>query len=88
MRRFNYSAGNIKDFGVVYPDFKRPFEFDSESATHFTENTDPNNERYWIRRLQQCSIEVNYNSENLQKSNAEATLPTVNSLPVWWDTAD
>ncbi len=88
MRRFNYSAGNIKDFGVVYPDFKRPYEFDSESATHFTENADPTNERYWIRRLQQCSIEINYNSENLKNSNPEATLPTVNSLPVWWDTAD
>ncbi|BEG98138.1 SusD/RagB family nutrient-binding outer membrane lipoprotein [Bacteroides sedimenti] len=88
MRRFNYSAGNIKDFGVVYPDFKRPYEFDSESATHFTDNSDPNNERYWIRRFQQCTHEVNYNIDNLKKSNPEATLPTVNSLPVWWDTAD
>lgn len=87
MRRFNYSAGNIKDFGVVYPDFKRPAEFDSESAMHYT-SSDPSSERYWIRRFQQCSHEVNYNSENLQASNPEALQKTVNSLPVWWDTAD
>jgi hypothetical protein len=87
MRRFNYSAGNIADFGVVYIDFDRPYEFNSASQTHFPTN-DPKNERYWIRRFQQCSHELNYNSENHKVSNPEATLPTVNSLPVWWDTAD
>ncbi|MBP1614632.1 MAG: hypothetical protein H6Q13_2080 [Bacteroidetes bacterium] len=87
MRRFNYSAGNIKDFGVVYPGYARPAEFDATSAAHFT-STDPNNERYWMRRFQQCSIEVNYNSEEFQKSNEEALKKTINSLPVWWDTTE
>lgn len=87
MRRFNYSAGNIKDFGVVYIDFDRPYEFNSSSKTHFPTD-DPKNERYWIRRFQHCTIETGYNSENHAASNPEAKLPTVNSLPVWWDTAD
>ncbi|MDD4514460.1 SusD/RagB family nutrient-binding outer membrane lipoprotein [Massilibacteroides sp.] len=87
MRRFNYSAGNIGGFGVVYIDFARPYEFNSSSNNHYT-STDPNNERYWIRRFQQCDLEKNYNIKNLEESNPEALSLTINSLPVWWDTAD
>lgn len=87
MRRFNYSAGNIKDYGVVYPDYGRPGEFDAESALHYT-SSDPNNERYWFRRFQHCSHEKDRNSINHQASNPEALEKTINSYPVWWDTAD
>jgi hypothetical protein len=87
MRRFNYSAGNINDYGVIYPGYDRPSSFNTNSATHFT-STNPKDDRYYIRRLQQCSHEVNYNIDNLKASNSEATLNTINSLPVWWDTKD
>lgn len=87
MRRFNYSAGNIKDFGVVYPDFGRPSEFDAESSLHF-KSEDPKNERYWFRRFQQAKLESDYNYENLKASNPEAFDKSINSYPVWWDTAD
>lgn len=87
MRRFNYSAGNIKDFGVIYPDFGRPFEFDAESSLH-VKSEDPKNERYWFRRFSQSPIESSYNYDNLNASNPEAFEKTINSYPVWWDTED
>ncbi len=87
MRRFNYSAGNIQDFGVVYPDYGRPHEFDAESSRRYPTD-DPQNERYWFRRFQHCSIEVDCNYENLKASHPEALEVTINSCPVWWDTAE
>jgi hypothetical protein len=87
MRRFNYSAGNIKDFGVVYPDYGRPREFDAESARHYKSDS-PQDERYWFRRFQQCSHETDRNSVNHKNSNPEALELTINSYPVWWDTAE
>lgn len=86
MRRFNFSAPHPQ-FGVVYPDFDRPFEFDAASAECYPSN-DPNNVRYWPRRIQQCSHERNYNSENWLASNPEANERTILSYPVWWDTEE
>lgn len=83
MRRFNYSAPDAK-YGVVYPDFGRPFEFNSAAAECYPSN-DPKNVRYWPRRIQQCSHERNYNSENWLASNPEAAARTIISYPVWWD---
>lgn len=83
MRRFNFSAPHPQ-FGVVYPDFDRPSEFDAASAECYPSN-DPNNVRYWPRRIQQCSHERNYNSENWLASNPEANERTILSYPVWWD---
>jgi len=86
MRRFDYSANNAQ-FGVVYPDFGRPFEFDAAAAECYPSG-DPQNPRYWPRRIQQCSHEINYNAENWLASNPEAQARTILSYPVWWDTAE
>jgi len=86
MRRFDYSASH-PEFGVVYPDFGRPFEFDAAAQECYPSN-DPQNPRYWPRRIQQCSHEINYNSENWLASNPEASARTILSYPVWWDTVE
>jgi hypothetical protein len=84
MRRFNYSAGNIADFGVVYPDIDRPREFSASSSTKFpgSAKTDVN---YWYRRMAQCSHERNYNEANMRESNPKAFDDDIWSVPVWWD---
>jgi len=82
MRRFDYSTPG--QFGVVYIDFGRPYEFNATGQQCYpTEN--PNELRYWPRRFQQCSHEVNYNSTNWLASNPEANKRTILSYPVWWD---
>ncbi|WP_028296366.1 SusD/RagB family nutrient-binding outer membrane lipoprotein [Olivibacter sitiensis] len=86
MRRFDYAA-NHPQFGVVYPDFGRPFEFDAAAAECYP-SSDPQNPRYWPRRIQQCSHEINYNAENWLASNPEAQARTILSYPVWWDTVE
>jgi hypothetical protein len=83
MRRFNYSVPDPQ-YGVVYPDFGRPYEFDALAGECYP-TTNPAELRYWPRRIQQCSHEVNYNAENLAASNPEATKRTILSYPVWWD---
>lgn len=84
MRRFNYSAGDVGNFGVVYPGVDRPKEFGATSIQYFpgTSKTDLN---YWFRRLKHCGHENNYNKDNLKKSNPNALEPNVWSTPVWWD---
>ncbi|WP_398454567.1 SusD/RagB family nutrient-binding outer membrane lipoprotein [Sphingobacterium thalpophilum] len=86
MRRFNYSAPDPQ-FGVVYPDFGRPFEVDAAARECYV-SSDPNNERYWPRRIQQCIHERNYNVNNWLASNPEANKRTILSYPVWWDTKE
>ena len=87
MRRFNFSAGNIGNFGVVYTDFERPYEFNSTSATKIT-GTSKTQDNYWFRRMSQCSHEVNYNSANMRESNPKAFDLDIWSVPVWWDIAE
>lgn len=82
MRRFDYSTPG--QFGVVYPDFGRPYEFDATGQQCYP-TTNAADLRYWPRRFQQCSHEVNYNSENWLNSNPEANKRTIVSYPVWWD---
>jgi len=84
MRRFNFSV--LGEFGVVYPDYGRPYEFNATGQQCYP-SQDPNNPRYWFRRFQQCGHEVNYNVTNLQDSNKEAMARTIISCPVWWDCA-
>jgi hypothetical protein len=84
MRRFDYSKPG--EFGVVYPDFGRPYEFNATGQQCYP-STDPNNVRYWPRRMQQCPHEVNYNSENLKDSNRDALERRILSCPTWWDCA-
>ncbi|MFT3904035.1 MAG: SusD/RagB family nutrient-binding outer membrane lipoprotein [Niabella sp.] len=86
MRRFNYSAPNAQ-FGVVYPDFARPFEVNAAGLECYLGGS-PTDVRYWPRRIQQCSHERNYNSTNWRASNPEANLRTILSYPVWWDTVE
>ncbi len=82
MRRFNYSAGNIGDFGVVYRDYKRPYEF---TATNIMTGSGPSDPTYWFRRFSQSTHESNYNNEQLLLSNPLAMQDAIWSDPVWWD---
>jgi hypothetical protein len=82
MRRFNYSAGNIGSFGVVYKDYKRPYEF---TATNIMTGTTPTDPTYWFRRFSQSTHESNYNNEQLMASNPLAMQDAIWSDPVWWD---
>lgn len=82
MRRFNYSAGNIGSFGVVYRDYKRPFEF---TATNIMTGTSPSDPAYWFRRFSQSPHESNYNNAQLMLSNPLAMQDAIWSNPVWWD---
>jgi hypothetical protein len=82
MRRFNYSAGNVGSFGVVYRDYKRPYEF---TATNIMTGTSPTDPTYWFRRFSQSTHESNYNNEQLLKSNPLAMKDAIWSDPVWWD---
>ena len=82
MRRFNYSAGNIGSFGVVYRDYKRPFEF---TATNIMTGTSPTDPAYWFRRFSQSTHESNYNNAQLMLSNPLAMQDAIWSNPVWWD---
>jgi len=82
LRRFNYSAGNISNFGVVYKDYKKPYEF---TATNVMTGASPTDLTYWFRRFSQSPHESNYNNEQLMKSNPLAMKDAIWSAPVWWD---
>jgi hypothetical protein len=85
MRRFNFSAGNIAGFGVVYPGFDRGPLFAGTAQYTGSAKTDP---RYWPRRFQlPITLELNYNLTNALAINANATAPNIWSMPVWWDCA-
>ena len=82
MRRFNYSAGNVGNFGVVYVDYKRPYEF---TATNKMVGSSPTDPTYWFRRFTHSTHESNYNNEQLMASNPLAMKDAIWSDPVWWD---
>ncbi len=85
MRRFNFSAGNIGSFGVVYPGYDRGPLFAGQSLYPGGTKTDP---RYWQRRWQlPATLELNYNSTNALAMNPHAIDPNIWSMPVWWDCA-
>jgi hypothetical protein len=84
MRRFNYSAANIGNFGNVYPGFERPFEFGTTHATKIP-GTSKSQDNYWFRRMMSISHEMNYNSAQLKASNPKAFDIDIWSVPVWWD---
>jgi len=85
MRRFNYSAGNIGGFGVVYPGYDRGPLFAGSALYIGGSKTDP---RYWQRRWSlPTTLELNYNSTNALSINHHASEPIVWSIPVWWDCA-
>jgi hypothetical protein len=85
MRRFNFSAGNIGSFGVVYPGYDRGPLFAGQSLYTGGSKTDP---RYWMRRWKlPTTLELNYNLTNALAINAHANDLNVWSIPIWWDTA-
>jgi hypothetical protein len=85
MRRFNYSAGNIGSYGVVYPGFNRSPRFTGDSKITGTSPTDPT---YWPRRWRlPYQLELIYNTNNAVAMNKMATETNVWCEPVWWDCA-
>ena len=85
MRRFNYSAGNIDSYGVVYPNFDRSVMFTGTNKLKGTDKTDP---KYWPRRWKLPStLELSYNESNALAANSHAEDTDIWSYPVWWDCA-
>ncbi|MGH2643061.1 MAG: SusD/RagB family nutrient-binding outer membrane lipoprotein, partial [Chitinophagaceae bacterium] len=85
MRRFDFSAGDIGSFGIVYPGYGRGPLFAGAGIYTATSQTDP---RYWQRRWKlPTNLELNYNLTNVLALNPHATDPTIWSMPVWWDCA-
>lgn len=85
MRRFDFSAGDIGSFGVIYPGYDRGPLFTGTAQLTGTSKTDP---RYWMRRWYlPPTYEINYNSVNTLALNPHAADPNIWSMPVWWDTA-
>ena len=83
MRRFDYSKPH-PDFGVVYVDFARPYEYNSRAQECYPA-TSPTDTRYWPRRIMHSSLEQQYNVTNWLASHPEASARTILSAPVWWD---
>jgi hypothetical protein len=85
MRRFNFSAGNIAGFGVVYPGYDRGPLFTGAAQLTGTAKTDP---KYWMRRwMLPPTYEINYNSVNTLALNPHAGDPNIWCMPIWWDCA-
>lgn len=85
MRRFNYSAGNIGSFGVVYPGYDRSPLFAGQSQIRGSVKTDPT---YWMRRWRLPDrLELQYNSTNAQLANTNALEAYIWCIPIWWDCA-
>ncbi len=85
MRRFDFSAGDVGSFGVVYPGYKRGPLFSGDAQLTGTSPTDP---RYWMRRwMLPPRYEIDYNSINTFALNPHAADPDIWSMPIWWDCA-
>lgn len=85
MRRFNYSAGNIGSFGVVYPGYDRGPLFTGTAELTGGSKADP---KYWMRRWRlPGTLELQYNSQNALAINRHANQLYIWCLPVWWDCA-
>jgi Starch-binding associating with outer membrane len=85
MRRFDFSAGDVGGFGVVYPGYGRGPLF---AGTALYTGSGPTDPRYWQRRWAlPTTLELNYNLTNAIAINPHATDPNIWSMPVWWDCA-
>ena len=91
MRRFNYYAGNIADYGVVYTEMNCPVYRTQDRATFKTDDSD---DMFYVRRMAQCYTETDYNSSETNKTVVElygkygiegALDYKIYSIPVWWD---
>lgn len=85
MRRFDFSAGDVGSYGVMYPGYQRGPLF---AGSALYTGSGPNDPRYWQRRWAlPTSLEINYNLTNVLALNPHATDPNIWSMPVWWDCA-
>lgn len=85
MRRFNFSAGNIGNYGVIYEGYDRSRLFTGQAKLVGASKNDP---QYWIRRWRlPATTELNYNATNAKAANKHATEDDIWSIPVWWDCA-
>jgi hypothetical protein len=83
MRRFDFSAGDVGSFGVVYPGYQRGPLF---AGTALYTGSGPTDPRYWQRRWElPITLELNYNMTNALAINPHAADPNIWSMPVWWD---
>ena len=90
VRRFNYYAGNISNYGVIYTEMKEP-AYRTQDESTFSSN--PNDDSFFLRRWQLPSFETNYNSKNANAlfNSLYGIAPTdytVYSIPVAWDRAN
>ena len=90
MRRYNYYAGNISNYGVIYTEMKEP-AYRTQDESTFSSN--PNDDSFFLRRWQLPSFETNYNSKNANAlfNSLYGIAPTdytVYSIPVAWDRAN
>lgn len=85
MRRFNYSAGNVGDFGVVYPGMDHPAMFTGQAVLTGTSKTDV---KYWPRRWRlPATLELTYNETQALLGNKHCLDVDIWCYPVWWDCA-
>ncbi len=85
MRRFNYSAGNVGGFGVIYPGMDHPAMFTGQAVLPGTSKTEVN---YWPRRWRlPATLELTYNETQALLVNKKANENYIWSIPVWWDCA-
>ena len=85
MRRFNYSAGNVGGFGVVYPGMDHPAMFSGQAVLLGGSKQDVT---YWPRRWRlPATLELTYNKTEALKANANALETYIWCVPVWWDCA-
>ncbi|MDR1984587.1 MAG: SusD/RagB family nutrient-binding outer membrane lipoprotein [Prevotellaceae bacterium] len=85
MRRFNFSAGNIGSFGVVYPGYDRGPLFAGQAQITGGSKTDPT---YWQRRWRlPATLELTYNATNARAINSHAEDTNIWCIPIWWDCA-
>ena len=91
MRRFNYYAGNIADYGVVYTEMNCPVYRTQDRAIFKADDSD---DMFYVRRMAQCYTETDYNSSETNKTVVElygkygiegALDYRIYSIPVWWD---
>lgn len=91
MRRFNYYAGNIEDFGVIYTEMSVPV---FRTCTNATFDTDDQSDMFYVRRWQQCYYETDFNTTETEQfilDNYGQYGVTgqydykIYGIPVWWD---
>ena len=91
MRRFNYYAGNINDYGVIYTEMNAPVY---RTGTNSTFSTNDKDDRFYVRRFMQSYYETDFNTVETEKLCLDMYSqygitglydPNIFSIPVWWD---